>query len=190
MQQIQVTASHTRQPATQPPFSTPAPSTTPIVVAPTVRHAARGLHPNLAKVAARYSPIVQSYAAGDISPATARSMIRRLVARDDQGALWMLREDGCWYRRSVDGVWAQDVPPTYGVEVPSPFDVSLRPGFGQVDMSQTDPIIDVGENIDRPLHLQADTSTAPVHNLGLRTKLMVAASVLIGTSSALLVLLH
>ncbi len=93
----------------------PTPSASPFV---------EQLHPNLARLAAVYDQIVESFTRKEIDDLEARSRIRRLRARDDQGVIWSLREDGQWYRQTRDGQLIPDTPPTSGIPGVSPFDMS------------------------------------------------------------------
>ncbi len=97
----------------------------------------RPLHPNLARLAARYDDIYARFARGSIGPEAARSEIAALVARDDEGTQWSLDPDsGRWLRRTISGGLVPDEPPTYGLATPTPHDVSRGSGFNpdsQVD---------------------------------------------------------
>lgn len=83
------------------------------------------LHPNLARVAARYDLVTGEFAAGRISVDEARRQLAELVARDDQGVRWRIDPaSGEWCRQTLDGGWVCDDPPTFGLATPDGWDLS------------------------------------------------------------------
>lgn len=116
------------------PYTTPPPTgvlptvhVDEVIVNPAVGYAPEPvelLHPNLARLAAIYDQIVEAHAVGRIDSTTASAEIRKLQARDDQGVVWAIRDDGRWYRKTRDGHLVPDTPPTTGIPAVSPFDVS------------------------------------------------------------------
>jgi hypothetical protein len=88
------------------------------------------LHPNLAQLVAARDEILERWRAGNVDWSDARRQMLALVARDDQGVLWMLNpDDGAWYRRTRDGRLERDVPPSFGVATPTAFDLSAGDPF-------------------------------------------------------------
>lgn len=92
------------------------------------------LHPQLARVAARYDLIWVDLDDGRIEEAQAIEQINDLVAVDDQGVTWHISAStGNWERRSRDGSWVADTPPHYGLDLPR---ASVASGGADIGISQ------------------------------------------------------
>lgn len=98
------------------------------------------LHPNLARIAARYDEIVGEFNSGRVSALTARDRIEALTARDDSGVEWSINaDDGTWRYRTLDGEFRVAEPPMWGMATPTPRD------FGSVKGSDVDERIEFHE---------------------------------------------
>ena len=92
--------------------------------------APRPLHPNIARIAARYDEILGRFARKQISATKAHREIAALVARDDEGTLWSIDpKTGGFLRETRTGTLIPDTPPTYGLATPTPHDVSTGKAF-------------------------------------------------------------
>jgi len=86
------------------------------------------LHPNLARMAARYDEIFQRWSSGHIDATQAKTEIASLVARDDEGVLWSINPvTGGWLRKNLNGEIVEGTPPTYGLATPTAHDISSNP---------------------------------------------------------------
>lgn len=82
----------------------------------------RGLHPNIARVAASYDQIIERLRSNQISNAQAFELIEQLEARDDQGVRWSIdAASGRWIRRTMQGHAEFDTPPTSGYQTHDAF---------------------------------------------------------------------
>jgi hypothetical protein len=101
------------------------------------------LHPNLAQLVAARDEILERWRGGSVDWSEARRQMLALVARDDQGVLWLLNpDDGGWYRRTRDGRLVRDVPPSFGVATPTAFDLSSGDPFRDPRRRITHDVVD------------------------------------------------
>jgi hypothetical protein len=103
------------------------------------------LHPNLARIAARYDEIATDVTSGRISSVEGRRRIGTLVAKDDNGVEWSIDpESGNWRYRTLDGRFVPADPPMWGMASATPrdfgsqhpVDVDQRIEFHEVDESR------------------------------------------------------
>lgn len=103
------------------------------------------LHPNLARIAARYDEIATDVTSGRISSVEGRRRIGTLVAKDDNGVEWSIDpESGAWRYRSLNGRFVPADPPMWGMASATPrdfgsqhpVDVDQRLEFHEVDESR------------------------------------------------------
>jgi hypothetical protein len=132
------------------------------------------LHPNLARIAAKYDQIIERYGRGEITAAQARAEVSTLVARDDEGASWLINPDtGGWLRRNRSGELVTAVPPTYGLGTPTPHDVSPGSAFNPDSRIDFHEVSD--ELLYSPNHFAGSTRVSrvplPENRLGLFARL-------------------
>ena len=83
------------------------------------------LHPNIARIAARYDQILVELNQGLVTPEVARDLIYQLEARDDHGVRWTIDPaTGNFLRRTAFGELIPDTPPSYGVDTKDGFHYS------------------------------------------------------------------
>jgi hypothetical protein len=83
------------------------------------------LHPNLAKSAAAYDELHERLVRGLIRPEAASKEAAELIARDDEGVCWRIDPAiGGWVRKTLDGHWVADTPPSYGLATATPHDLT------------------------------------------------------------------
>lgn len=98
------------------------------------------LHPNLARIAARYDEIIKLYNNRQLTGSQARLMIEKLAARDDIGVEWSVNPDnGSWQYRTKDGVLLEGTPPTWGLPSLTPKDL----GSGDKDFDEAVTLYEV-----------------------------------------------
>jgi hypothetical protein len=102
------------------------------------------LHPNLARIAARYDEILLEITSGRISVYQGRRKIETLCAKDDNGVEWSISaETGSWMYRAIDGKLIPADPPMWGMASATPRDFGsiqggdpdVRINFIEVDES-------------------------------------------------------
>ena len=102
------------------------------------------LHPNLARIAARYDELAAEVASGRISSLEGRRRIEALVAKDDNGVEWFIdAETGTWRYRALDGRSVPADPPMWGMASATPRDFGSQ---GPVDVDHRVEFHEVDEN--------------------------------------------
>ena len=118
------------------------------------------LHPNLARIAARYDEIIKMHANRQLTSTQARSMIDKLAARDDLGVEWSIDPDsGEWRYRSKDGLFLHATPPSWGLASATPKDM----GSGSVDFNKDLHFYEVDSKTPRGL-TNSTRATKPENN--------------------------
>jgi hypothetical protein len=111
------------------------------------------LHPNLARIAARYDEIATEVISGRISAVEGRRRIEALVAKDDNGVEWSIDvETGTWQYRALDGRSVPADPPMWGMASATPRDFGSQ---GPVDVDRRVEFHEVDE--DRRIGLAGAT---------------------------------
>lgn len=83
------------------------------------------LHPALARVAVAYDELCMQWSTKQITGTEAKARMHELVARDDTGVMWKIDpESGQWVRRTRAGDWMPGTPPTSGLVLPTPHDLT------------------------------------------------------------------
>lgn len=86
------------------------------------------LHPNIARMAARYDEIVTRFNHNQLSAAAAMNEISQLEARDDTGVRWCMDPNtGQFMRKTFNGELEYDTPPSIGVQTPDAFSYTSNP---------------------------------------------------------------
>lgn len=135
------------------------------------------LHPNLARLAARYDRIVGRFAAGQLDAGQARAEVEELEARDDVGLRWSIDfATGQWQYRAADGRFVAGEPPASGVATATGFH------FSAVRADNPDRVVAFLPVEDRPVCAgpTRPVSPHPAERTGGQRRLLAAGAVALG----------
>jgi hypothetical protein len=140
------------------------------------------LHPNLARIAARYDEIIKLLNNKQLTPSQARTMIEKLAARDDLGVEWSLDPDtGKWRYRSKDGLLLPGNPPSWGLASATPKDM----GSGSLDFDKNITLYEIDSS--KGSGLINSTRETPTDSAPSKPYLLISIGVAVVITAILLV---